>query len=217
MNLYLSSYRFGDEAERLRDLVTGPRRAAVIANALDFSTDLARKEDSVGQAISGLQELGLAASEIDLRRYFGNPEGLRHGLEGFGLIWTLGGNSFLLRSAMRQSGLDTFLVAHQESNLVYGGFSAGVVAITPTLRGIHLVDPPEVVAQTYGTETLWDGLSLVPYCIAPHYDSPHPESGLIDHAIEYFRSHRMPFKALRDGEVIVTQAAHSTGCTASQR
>ncbi|MYE24474.1 MAG: hypothetical protein F4Y01_11115 [Gammaproteobacteria bacterium] len=210
MILYLSSYRFGDQAKRLRDLVTGPRHAAVIANALDFATDLTRKEDSVGQAISGLRELGFAANEIDLKLYFGNPEALRYRLEGFGLIWTLGGNSFLLRSAMRQSGLDTFLVAHQESDLVYGGFSAGVVVVTPTLRGIHLVDPPEVVAQAYGADILWDGLSIVPYSIAPHYNSRHPESELIDHVIEYFRSHRMPFKALRDGEVIITGAARST-------
>ena len=179
----------------------------MIANALDFSTDLARKEANVGSVIARLQELGFAASETDLRLFFGNPDGIQHRLEGVGLIWTLGGNSFLLRSAMRQSGLDAFLLGHREPNLVYGGFSAGVVVVTPTLRGIHLVDPPEVVAQVYGAEILWDGLALVPYCIAPHYDSPHPESELIDHAIEYFRSHRMPFKTLRDGEVIITQAA----------
>lgn len=35
MILYLSPYRFGDQVERLRDLVTGPRRAAVTANPLD--------------------------------------------------------------------------------------------------------------------------------------------------------------------------------------
>ena len=164
----------------------------------------------MGLAIARLQELGFTASEIDLRRYFGNPEGLRHCLEGFGLIWTLGGNSFLLRSAMHQSGLDAFLLGHRETNLVYGGFSAGVVAVTPTLRGIHLVDPPELVPEVYGTEILWDGLALVPYCIATHYDSPHPESERIDHTIEYFHSHRMPYKALRDGQVIITRAAPQT-------
>ena len=207
LTLYLSSYRFGDQVERLRDWVTGPRRAVVIANALDFSTDLPRKDRRIGAEIAQLQALGFAASEIDLRLFFDNPDALQHSLDGVGLIWTLGGNSFLLGSAMRQSRLDAFLLGHRESNLVYGGYSAGVVVATPTLRGIHLVDPPEVVAQVYGAEILWDGMALVLYCIAPHYDSPHPESELIDHAIEYFRSHRMPFKTLRDGEVIITQAA----------
>lgn len=112
--------------------------------------------------------------------------------------------------ALRQSVLDAFMPGHRESNLVNGGFSAGVVAVTPALRGIHFVNQPEVVAQVYVAEILWDGLALVPYCIAPHYDSPHPESELFDHAIEYFRSHRMPFKALRDGEVIITEAVPRT-------
>ena len=64
-----------------------------------------------------------------------------------------------------------------------------------------------MVAQVYGAEILWDGLGLVAYCIVPHYDFPHSESKLIDRAIEYFRNHRMPFRALRDGDVIITQAA----------
>ena len=105
------------------------------------------------------------------------------------MIWTPGGNSFLLRRAMRQSGLDLFLMARWEDrNLVYGGYSAGAVVVTPTLRGIDLVDPPDQQASGYSAEIVWDGLALVPYCNAPHYDSPHPES------------------KLRDGEVIITRA-----------
>lgn len=213
MILYLSSYGFGNQVERLRDLVSGPRRAAVIANALDFSTDLVRKEANVDAAIDRLQKLEFAASEIDLKLYFRNPEGLRQELEEFGLIWTLGGNSFLLRSAMRQSGFDSYLLAHQESNLVYGGYSAGIVVVTPTLKGVHLVDPPDAVSQIYGDEILWTGLSLVPYCIAPHYDSQHPESELVDHMIEYFSRRRMSFKKMRDGEVMIVRIGHGSECS----
>ena len=43
--------------------------------------------------------------------------------------------------------------------------------------------------------------------------SAEPSSALIEHAIEYFRDHRLPFKALRDGEVIITQATHSSAGT----
>ena len=213
MILYLSSYGFGNQVEQLRNLVSGPRRAAVIANALDFSTDLARKEANVDAAIVRLQELEFAASEIDLKDYFGKPEGLRRELEEFGLIWTLGGNSFLLRSAMRQSGFDSYLLAKQESNLVYGGYSAGIVVVTPTLKGTHLVDPPDAVPQSYGNEILWSGLSLVPYCIAPHYDSQHPESELINHVIEYYQCRRMSFEKLRDGEVIIVRITRGSECS----
>lgn len=58
MILYLSSYQFGNEAERLHALVTGPRRAAVIANALDFAADHVRRNATVRSAIAQLQELG---------------------------------------------------------------------------------------------------------------------------------------------------------------
>ena len=88
-----------------------------------------------------------------------------------GLIWTLGGNSSLLRRAMRQSGLDLLLTAwRDDAGIVYGGYSAGAVVATPTLRGIHLVDPPAALAEGYPPEIIWDGLALVPYSIAPHYD-----------------------------------------------
>ena len=36
MRLYLSSYRLGASAARLKKLLRGARRAAVIQNALDF-------------------------------------------------------------------------------------------------------------------------------------------------------------------------------------
>ena len=210
MTLYLSPYRFGDSAGQLRHLVGPPRRALVIANALDFSTDLVRKEARVEAEIAQLKDLGFAASQLDLRRFFRDPGSLDKRFQGVGLIWTLGGNSFLLRRAMRQSGLDLLLTAwRDDAGIVYGGYSAGAVVATPTLRGIHLVDPPDALAEGYPPEIIWDGLALVPYSIAPHYDSPNPESKLMEGVIEYFREHRMPFKALRDGEVIITRALTS--------
>lgn len=205
MFLYLSSYQFGDQVERLRDLVVGSRLAVVITNALDFSVDVARKNEAVRSAINELEQLDFDASEVNLRTYFGNPRGLASRLDDTGLIWTLGGNSFLLRSAMQLSGLDAFLLEHLASDLVYGGFSAGAVVATPTLRGIHLVDSPDVVSEIYRTEVIWDGLALLPYCIAPHYESSHPESARMNSVVDYFRVNDMAYRTLRDGDVIVTQ------------
>lgn len=143
MQLYLSSYRFGNEAHRLAALSPTNRQAVVIANALDFSTDLARKMAGTAREIEGLRGLGFEASELDLRRFFASPARLRERLEGVGLIWVVGGNSFLLRRAFHQSGLDTYLLGRKgDDSLVYAGYSAGVVVVTPTLAGIDLADEP---------------------------------------------------------------------------
>lgn len=45
-----------------------------------------------------------------------------------------------------------YLLAHREdASLVYGGNSAGAVVVTPTLKGIELVDPSAVLASGYGS------------------------------------------------------------------
>ena len=76
-----------------------------------------------------------------------------------------------------------------------------------SLRGLHLVDDVNVVTEEYSGEVLWDGLCLVPYCLAPHYKSDHPESSRIDQVVEYFIGNKMPFVALRDGEVLIKDAS----------
>ena len=110
----------------------------------------------------------------------------------------------MLRRAMAQSGLDHFLAEYgNRDGLVYAGYSAGVCVLAPTLRGIDLVDDPHEVPEGYQNEVIWDGLSLIDYCIAPHYKSDHPESERIDRAVEYYIDNKILFKALRDGEVMV--------------
>ena len=46
MKLYLSSYHLGDESEKLKEMVGINRKAAIVHNALDFSTDIERLKDS---------------------------------------------------------------------------------------------------------------------------------------------------------------------------
>lgn len=88
---------------------------------------------------------------------------------------------------------------------VYASYSAGACVLGPALRGIDLVDPPEQSADGYEQEVIWEGLGLLPFCIAPHFDSDHPESPLIEEVIDYFEVHRIPYRALRDGEAIVVR------------
>lgn len=206
MKLYLSSYRLGNKSDKLASMVQENRRAAVIFNALDFSCDLERKQSTISREIQDLTELGLEPEEFDLRRYFANPESLKEQISRFGLIWVTGGNSFVLRRAMKQSGLDQFLIDNRNNDAsVYAGYSAGVCVLAPTLRGIDLVDNPEIVPEGYQGDIIWEGLSLINYCIAPHYKSDHYKSELINKTIEYFLENKILFKALRDGQVIIIE------------
>ena len=120
------------------------------------------------------------------------------------MVWVCGGNSFILRRAMAQSGFDEVITDLLASDkVVYGGYSAGACVMAPTLLGIDLCDDPEVVPQSYHTEIIWDGLGLVDYSIVPHYKSNHPESPLLDETVTFLEDRGMPFKTLRDGEAII--------------
>lgn len=204
MRLYLSSFRLGNAPERLVALVGENRRAAVILNACDTMA-AADRELRVRQEIAALEGLGLAAEEVDLRAYAGAPGALAERLAGYGLVWVRGGNTFVLRRAMRQSGMDEVLRELLERDaLVYGGFSAAAAVLGPSLRGVELVDDPAAAGEA---ETDWESLGVLPYCVAPHYRSDHPESAAVEELIRYYIDHAMLFRALRDGQVIVVEGA----------
>lgn len=204
MKLYLSSDRLGNNPGDLAHLVSGKKRIGVIRNALDFSSDLERLREGREGEFSELRELGLVPEEIDLRRYFDLQDDLRGVVNQLDALWVVGGNTFILRRAMRRSSLDTILVERgQDETFVYAGYSAGVCVATPTLKGIHLVDDPGIIPKGYSEEIVWEGLGLVPFSIAPHYRSNHPESDNIEKAVAFFIEQKMPFIALRDGEVYI--------------
>ena len=180
------------------------RRAAVVFNALDFSDDAERKQATVNREIESLAALGLEAEALDLRRYFGRAGSLSAEMSRFGMAWVIGGNTFVLRRAMAQSGFDRIITENSDNDdFVYAGYSAGVCVLAPTLRGIDLVDDPHQAPEGYEKPVIWDGLSLIDYCIAPHYRSDNEESPMIERAVQYFIDNKILFKALRDGEVIV--------------
>src|SRR5690606_28551099 len=108
MHLYLSSYGVGNKGSQLYSLCLN-KKIAFIANALDFSQDEARKQASIERSMQELIGLGLEPELVDLRNYFDNETELVKKLKGFGGVWVRGGNSFVLRKAMRYSGLDTIL------------------------------------------------------------------------------------------------------------
>lgn len=206
MRLYLSSYRIGDRAGSLLALLGSGKRAAIVSNALDNISSTARSiyRDEVYDPHMELASLGLVTEELDLRRYFGEAEALREKLGEFDLVWVMGGNAFVLRRAMKQSGFDDVITGMLERDeIVYGGFSAGAVVATPTLRGIELMDDPAEVPAGYDPEVVWDGLGLIDHSIVPHFRSPHPESAAAERAVRHMMSRGMRYRALHDGEVIV--------------
>ena len=203
MRLYLSSFRNGNRPEELLKLLGDGRRTAVIHNAADaISPD--ERQSKVFDEADRLKSIGLEPTEIDLREYFGKPDELRAKLAEYDLLWVRGGNCFVLRRAFKMSGADKIVTdLLRDDSVVFGGYSAGIDMLTPSLRGADLVDDVNAVPEGYDSEIIWEGLNLVPFAIAPHYKSDHPESADIDKSVEYLIDNHIMFIALRDGEAIV--------------
>jgi dipeptidase E len=204
MKLFLSSYRIGTNPDVLANLISGKKRIAVIRNSLDFSNDTERLNRGRDREFDNLTALGLKPDEIDLRDYFKSPHRLQKDLDHFDATWVVGGNAFILRRAMRESSLDNILIHRLDDNeFTYAGYSAGACVVSLTLRGIDLVDFPNVIPEGYPPDVIWDGLRFVPFAIAPHFKSDHPDTDAIQESIDYFIDHKIPFVALRDGEAYV--------------
>jgi dipeptidase E len=203
VRLYLSSFRMGESPERLLELVDD-RTAVVIANAVDGAPADVRDE-AVQREIHALAQLGIVAAELDLRDLSGDPEEATAALSGRGLIWVRGGDVFVLRQAMARSSADKAVQNLLERDAVaYGGYSAGVCVLAPSLQGLELVDDPEHAAMVSGAAVRWDGLGVLDYVIVPHCESPeHPETERCDRLAEHYRAAGIQHRALRDGEVIV--------------
>jgi dipeptidase E len=200
MKLYLSSMDFGDSPIKLAELLGDNKHAALSLNAADFYGDEGRAT-YLRRFQDDLALLGITSEELDLRKYFGKKDELENHLKKFGLIWTSGGNTFILRSAMKESGLDEILPRLLKDNsVVYGGFSAGACVVCPTLRGIELADDPNEIPPSYPSTIVWDGIGLIDYHIVPHFQSA---VGEIDEVVAYYEKQNMKYKTLRDGEVII--------------
>jgi len=203
MKLFLSSYRLGNEPEKLRKLFSENRKIAVIGNAMDFVDNLIR-EEKINESFVELKNIGLLPEEIDLRKYFGKQKELNNRLNNLGGVYVRGGNTFILRRAMLESGFDNLIKEKtKDPNFVYSGYSAGICVLSPTLRGIEFVDDPNNIPERYESEVVWEGLDIIDDILVPHYKSDHPESGMVDKEIEHYIKNKIKFITLRDGEVII--------------
>ena len=175
MRLYLASHNLGPYTNELLGLVGEGRKALLIENARDYYPDEKRAND-LQEKLAMLSELGFEAEELNLRDYFGKSDKLREFINSYkpDLIYASGGNVFLLATAYRLSGFDEILREDlARDKYVYGGFSAGIMAICKTIRFYehdHLV--PERVPEIYGVDAVLDGVGLVDYQLIPHADVP---------------------------------------------
>jgi dipeptidase E len=205
VRLYLSSFRLGDHPEHLVALAgADTRRRVVIANAMDDAPPEVRRA-GVELELAALAGLGLDAAELDLRDYFGQPRRLRDDLAGVSLAWLRGGNVFMLRYALHRSGADAaFLALLAADALVYAGYSAGPCVLSPTLRGLELVDDAGAVTRIYGSPPVWDGLAVLGEAFVPHYRTPgHPETTFIDRVVARYQAEGIAYRTLQDGQAMI--------------
>lgn len=172
MKLFLASHNFGNFAETLQDMVGDNRKTLVITNARDFLSDEERKL-SVTEKLDLFREHGFEAEELDLRNYFASlPEKLEEYVKKSnpGLIYCIGGDMFMLATALNVSGMDEIIRRRvKSSESVYGGSSAGSIVASPDIE-IYERDELEVetVPSYYGVEAVTSGLGLIDNYIIPH-------------------------------------------------
>lgn len=206
MKLYLSSYRLGKDKSILEEWVKENKNILVIPNAIDAFPDGERKENGIIDKCEDLMKIGFNTEILDLREYFNKEKELRKYLENYKAFYVIGGNVQVLRQAMKLSGFDNYLkeIASQPDYL-YSGFSAGICVLAKNLHGIDLAD--DFLADPYGYDnTIWEGIGLIDYMPVPHFDTPdHPESPLMYNVVKYLEENNLPYKTLKDGDVIIEE------------
>lgn len=211
MRLFLSSYGISEHVDTLRRLAGGNQKLLFIDNAKDYLPAPVRAQH-VDEKKADYEALGFDFEELDLREYF--PEGkapeLRQRLEGAGIVYVSGGNTFIVRRALRYSGLDIMLQDLLERDrFVYAGSSAGSILATPSLRGTEYGDDPHDIPAGYQSDIIWEGLHFIDDYLIPHFESEWDEEmaqGARD-MMTYFEREHMPYVPLRDGQVYVVDGA----------
>lgn len=206
MRLFLSSQDLGNYADVAAKMAGNNKRVAYIKNSQD-DLPAEQRNFSTPEKKKMFEAAGFEFEELDLRDYFGEKDKLLNKLSNFGSFWAAGGNVFVLRRAFAASGLDEILVDFlKEDRILYGGWSAGAMIMTPDLRGADWSeeDRPHIIPKGYdkSQRVIWQGLGLVPFCIVPHYGNPKFDKGP-QKMLDYYKKHKLPHYVLKDGQVIV--------------
>lgn len=194
MRLYLSSFRLGQHHGHLLQLAGHGRRTALIPNALD-NRSVEDRAEGLRRDFNELEAAGLAVELLDLRQ-----AGAVDRLACFDVVWVRGGNIFVLRRALADTGADTVLIdLLQRDVIVYGGYSAGPCVLGPDLATLAFVDDITAV-----DDPITDGLGLLDRPFVPHVQSPtHPKSAACDAIAARYKAQGQPHWALSDGRVLL--------------
>ncbi len=208
MKYYLSSYRLGNEIEKLKSLLKQTSgKFGYIPNALDSAkSDTDRLKNHIEKDMNSLKELGVEIELLDLKDYFGKESELKDKLAKLGGVYVSGGNTFILRQAMQISGFDKALVEMSDrEDFVYCAYSAGVCVLGPTLRAYAIVDDSTEMPYSEIKETIWEGLGILDFIFEPHYRSDHPESETVEKEVQFCIDNKLLFKTYKDGEVLIIE------------
>ena len=207
MKFYLSSFKVGNNSKEFVRMMTHDKNIGYVPNACDYTNvDIKRRNEVNSSDMAELKNLGLNVELLDLKDYFSKIDKLRKKISELGALFVRGGNTFILRQAMRLSGFDIiFKELLKRDDFVYAGYSAGICVLAPDIKVLQTVDDPTDKPYRELQDTIWEGLGYLDYIILPHYKSDHPESANVDKVVEYCQKSSIPFKTLRDGEVIVIE------------
>ena len=211
MKLYLSSYRVGDHADKLKELINKEgARVAVCVNALDSADLEVRNNIVLARELADIRALGYDAEELDLRNYF-NTDGLGEALKQYGAVWLSGGNTFILAKAFNQSGFDKqFQTRIKSGDLVYAGYSAAFCVLSDDLHGVELVDDKDAEAEGYEPGEIWKGLGVIDFYPIVHFRSNHHESDDVEKEYNYVVENNIPHKTFKDGDVYLVNGEEQT-------
>lgn len=204
MNLYLSSYKLGNNVSYLKRWIKeNDNKILLIKNARDTKEQNEAEKNIIHQDIKMLEEIGFNVTILDLKEYFNKSNELKKFItNNYRAFCVIGGNVFVLRKAMQLSGFDLYLKEnYNNDDLLYIGYSAGICVLYPSLVGLELVDNKINIYNS--DKIIEEGVGIIDYSIAPHYKSDHPESASIDNLVRFFEKNKVKYKTLSDGEVII--------------
>lgn len=206
MRVYLSSFLVGNDPSPLIRMAGQDARCALILNALDNAPDA--REQFRNSQTTALTELGFSVDELDLRHYFSKKEQLAEDLKAFDLVWINGGNAFILRKALHQSGLAPLLPdLLSRDEIVYAGFSAAAVIASFDLKGLTPSEASYKPLASYDDGLIWHGLNILPFAIVVHHASDHPGRAQAAEEAAYYQRNGIPHYLLHDGEALVIDGA----------
>lgn len=151
-----------------------PRTAAVtvVMNARDYH-DPETFAAITKEKCTEFKDAGFASVEpLDLKAFFSQPKQLQTHLESQhpSVVCAVGGDVFLLMTAIKLSGFDQYLKSRQtDPNFFYCGSSAGAIVVSSNLQPYLMSDADRLrTLERYGAQPALKGLNLISDYIVPH-------------------------------------------------